>query len=95
MCIYYQDELAFCCINGLDLQVFDNNEKCLYEYEMENCPKGITINGAEKMKQKLEALRPILKAIEHSSNSRSPRIALEALILNENWFRVWELLDSE
>ena len=41
-----------------------------------------------------QKLKDILKAIEYSKPSRSPRIALEALILKENWYRVWDEIEQ-
>ena len=42
--------------------------------------------------KKFRDLKPILKQIEQSTNSRPHRVSLEDLHLNEQWFRVWKIL---
>ena len=49
----------------------------------------------EEVLDKLEAIKPILKQIEENTNSRPPRVSLEELHLNEQWFRVWKILEGE
>ena len=59
-CIFYQDELGVCCINGLDWSDgFRNNPKCLEDqYDEKTCDRGkITVTDAREMKKKLEAIR--------------------------------------
>lgn len=48
-----------------------------------------------KRGRKLEAIKPILKQIEQSTNSRPPRVSLEELHLNEQWLRVWKILKHQ
>jgi len=47
----------------------------------------------EDLKNKLEALKPILKQIELSTNTRPPLSKLSYLVLNEKWFCVWDILE--
>ena len=54
-------------------------------------PEGYIEKCRQNIK-KLEAIKPILKQIEQSTNSRPPRVSLEGLHLNEQWLRVWEIL---
>ena len=56
MCIYYQDELGFCCKNGSDWSNFNNNTLCDSKRES-TCDYKITIKDAEDMKRKLDLIR--------------------------------------
>ena len=61
-CIYYQDELGFCCRDGQTWEDFDSNSGCDYRDNMENCPRGITIKRAEEMKEQILFLQATVKA---------------------------------
>jgi len=59
MCIFYQDELACCCLNGFTWD-FSKHVKCVEDYE-ETCPDIITVTDAKNMKQKLDAIRELVR----------------------------------
>ena len=67
------------------------------EAEFQGLNKGFQIacDQLREATKKLNDIKPILKQIEESTNSRPPRVSLEELHLNEQWFRVWEILESE
>ena len=87
MCIYYQDEFAFCCINGIDMQDFSKNKRCV-EDDGYGCKLKITIGAARDMKNKLEAL---LEEIHFLQSTQIPEDITKKDILK----RFKELLGDE
>ena len=67
MCIYYQDELGFCCKNGSNWEDFNKNTLCNSKRE-ETCPDRITVKEAEEMKQKLWLITELLRNAPISSD---------------------------
>ena len=59
-CIYFQDELGFCCKDGSGWSKMTEESRCGSKRH-ETCKIKITIADVEKMKQKLEAIRELVK----------------------------------
>jgi len=63
MCIFYQDELACCCLNGFTWD-FEKHVKCIEDrYDIDEppvCPDKITVKDTKDMKLKLETIKTIL-----------------------------------
>ena len=59
-CIFYQDEIGVCCINGLDMQDFSKNKRCV-EDDGYGCKLKITVTDARNMKQKLNKIEHLLR----------------------------------
>jgi hypothetical protein len=56
-CIYYQDELGICCKKGSFNWENMEGSKCDYQLKnMNDCQIGITVEHAERMKDKLKSI---------------------------------------
>ena len=71
MCIFYQDELGCCCLNGFTWD-FDKHVDCVKDNydstEETKCPDEITVKDAKDMKNKLGVISELIEEYRTSED---------------------------